>query len=333
MPTNLPPQYFEAEKRYRQAHTPAEKLEALETMLAIMPKHKGTDHLKAHLRARMAAVTQEAQRQAHGGGRAGVYDVPREGAGQVTLVGLPNAGKSQLLAALTDAAPKVADYPFTTQAPQPAMMPVDNAQVQLVDLPALAGAATTPWLRAIIRQADLALLVIALAPDPLADWALLQTELAALHLRLVPPGATTDDEPDAVGTRAKRALIVATHADAPAVAEAHELLALVVGDALPLLAVSGVTGAGLDDLRHRVFAALDVIRVYPKPPGKPVDRERPFVLPRGSTIEDLAGAVHRDIQRTLRYAILWGVSGKFSGQRVGRQHVLEDEDIVALEAG
>lgn len=332
MPTNLPPQYFEAEKVYRQARTPAEKIEALEAMLAIMPKHKGTDHLKAQLRARIASLTQEAQRQAHGG-RAGVYDVPREGAGQVALVGLPNAGKSQLLAALTGATPKVADYPFTTQAPQPAMMPVDNVQVQLVDLPALAGDASPPWLRALIRQADLVLLVIALAPDPLADWAQAQTELALLHLRLVPPGTPIDDEPAALGTRTKRALVVATHADAPAAAEALELLALDVAGTLPLLAVSSVTGAGLDDLRHRVFAALEVIRVYPKPPGKPVDRERPFVLPRGSTIEDLAGAVHRDIQRTLRYAILWGVSGKFSGQRVGRQHVLEDEDIVALEAG
>jgi ribosome-interacting GTPase 1 len=333
MPTNLPPQYFEAEKVYRQARTPAEKIEALEAMLAIMPKHKGTDHLKAQLRARIASLTQEAQRQSHGGGRAGAYDVPREGAGQVALVGLPNAGKSQLLAALTDAAPKVADYPFTTQLPQPAMMPVDNVQVQLVDLPALAGVDSPPWLRALIRQADLVLLVIALAPDPLADWALLQEELAALHLRLVPPGTPIDDEPAALGLRARPALLIATHADTPAAAEALELLAMDTGEVLPLLAVSGVTGAGLDGLRHRVFTALDVIRVYPKPPGKPVDRERPFELPRGSTVDDLAHAVHRDIQRTLRYAILWGASGKFSGQRVGRQHVLEDEDIVALEAG
>jgi ribosome-interacting GTPase 1 len=331
MPANLPPQYFEAEKLYRQAKTPAEKIEALETMLAIMPKHKGTDHLRAHLRARMAALAQEAQRQPGGGARAELYAVPKEGAGQVALAGPPNVGKSQLLAALTGATPKVADYPFTTQLPQPAMMPVDNVQVQLVDLPPLVAGATPPWQRALLRQADLLLLVVSLAEDPLSEWALLTEELARLRLRAVPPGAAVAAEE--VGSAVPRkALLVATHADLPVAAENLELLQLEVGDQLPLLAVSGVTGAGLDELKRRIFAALDVIRIYPKPPGKPVDRARPFVLPRGSTVDDLAGAIHHDLRRKLRYGLLWGASGKFGGQRVGRQHVLEDEDVVELFA-
>src|SRR5206468_12136940 len=124
---------------------PAEKVEALETMLAIMPKHKGTDHLRAELRARIAGLNQQAQRQAGGAARTQLYAVRREGAGQVALVGLPNVGKSQLLAALTHATPKVADYPFTTQLPQPGMMPVDNALVQVVDLPPVVAGETPPW--------------------------------------------------------------------------------------------------------------------------------------------------------------------------------------------
>jgi hypothetical protein len=64
MPANLPPQYFEAEKVYRQAKTPEEKVEALETMLAIMPKHKGTDKLRADLRRRIAKFSEEAARRA-----------------------------------------------------------------------------------------------------------------------------------------------------------------------------------------------------------------------------------------------------------------------------
>ena len=57
MPANLPPQYFEAEKNFRSAKSPAEKIAALEEMLAIMPKHKGTDHLRAELRGKIAKQT------------------------------------------------------------------------------------------------------------------------------------------------------------------------------------------------------------------------------------------------------------------------------------
>jgi ribosome-interacting GTPase 1 len=327
MPTNLPPQYFEAEKLYRQAKTPAEKIEALETMLAIMPKHKGTDHLRGQLRARIASLTQAAQHQAGGAARAQLYAVPREGAGQVALVGLANAGKSQLLAALTDATPKVADYPFTTQLPQPAMMLVDNVQIQLVDLPPLVAGATPGWQRALVRQADLALLVVDLSQDPLTEWETIQTELAEMHLRPVPPETIIEDEPTAMP---KKALIVANKADAPDAADTLELLMLEVDGCLPILPVSAVTGAGLEELRRRVLTILDVIRVYTKPPGKPVDRAKPFVLKRGSTIDDLADAIHHEVHDKLKYATLWGASSKFGGQRVGRQHVLEDEDVVEL---
>src|SRR6266508_6405048 len=107
MPANLPPAYFEAEAVYRQAATPAEKVEALQAMLAVMPKHKGTDHLRADLRARIARLSHEAERRG-GPARSQPYSVRKEGAGQVALVGPPNVGKSQLLGALTAATPKVA---------------------------------------------------------------------------------------------------------------------------------------------------------------------------------------------------------------------------------
>ena len=336
MPANLPPQYHDAERAYRQAKSPADKVEALETMLAVMPKHKGTDHLRAELRARIARLTQEAERQAGGAARAQLYSVPKEGAGQVTLVGLPNVGKSTLLAALTGATPKIADYPFTTQLPQPAMMAIDNVQVQLVDLPPVVAEATPPWHRALIRQADLLLLVVDLSRDPLSEWETLRDELARMRITPVAPGVAPNGRPagatpadDAVP---KPALLVATRSDAPAAAEILELLGLEVGDRLPILAVSGASGAGLEELKRRAFAALDVVRVYAKPPGKPVDRAKPFVLKRGSTVDDLADAIHHELRQKLKYAVLWGASGKFGGQRVGRQHQLQDEDSVELYA-
>jgi ribosome-interacting GTPase 1 len=329
VPTNLPPQYFEAEKAYRQARSPAEKIEALETMLAVMPKHKGTDHLKADLRARIAKLTQEAQRQAGGATRVNLYDVRKEGAGQAVLVGLPNVGKSALLAALTEATPKVADYPFTTQLPQPAMMPVENVHLQVVDLPPVVPDATPSWHRALIRQADLLLLVVDLSGDPLDEWTTLLTELERLRIEPIAPGR---DAPESVERVYKLALLVATKADQPDADDGLELLVLELDGRLPLLAVSATDGRGLEELRRRALAALDVVRVYTKPPGKPADRTRPFVLKRGSTIEDLADLIHHELREKLKYALLWGASGKFGGQRIGRHHQLEDEDVVELFA-
>ena len=134
MPANLPPQYFEAEKRYRSAKDPEDKIEALQTMLAIMPKHKGTDKLHAELRRKIAKFSQEAERQYATARRTGFY-IKKEGAGQVMLTGLANVGKSQLLAAVTEAIPEIAEYPFTTQIPIPGMMRFEDIQIQLVDTP------------------------------------------------------------------------------------------------------------------------------------------------------------------------------------------------------
>jgi small GTP-binding protein len=329
VPANLPPQYFEAEKVYRLAKSPAEKVEALESMLAIMPKHKGTDHLRAELRARIARFSQEAQRQAGGATRVQLYDVPKEGAGQVALVGTPNVGKSALMAALTGASPRVAEYPFTTQLPQPAMMPVENIQIQLVDLPPIVADATPPWQRALVRQADVVLLVVDVSQDPLSDWETLWAELPTMRVTPLAPGTEVDE---AEGVVHRPTLVIANKCDTAVADEGLELLALEVEDRLPILPVSTTTGVGLEDLKRRLFAALEVIRVYAKPPGKPADRTKPFVLKRGSTVENLADAIHHELRERLKYGLLWGASGKFGGQRVGRQHVLEDEDVVELSA-
>ena len=331
MPANLPPQYHAAEEAYRRARTSAEKVEALETMMAVIPKHKGTEHLRGELKARMARLAQESDRQAAGKGGASVYDIRKEGAGQVAVVGLTNSGKSALVAALTGAPARVGDYPFTTQLPFPAMMPVENVQVQLVDLPAFIAGATPPWLRAAARRADIALVVLDLAGDTLSDWATLRDELAQARILPHPPDAPvtpTEDDPRVP----VRTLIVANKCDAPDAADALELLKLELDGALPALPVSATTGEGIEELRARLWRALDAIRVYTKPPGKPVDRTRPFVLARGATVGDLADQIHHELREKLKYGQLWGASSKFDGQRVGHGHVLEDEDVVELYA-
>jgi ribosome-interacting GTPase 1 len=125
MPANLPPEYKAAEKKFKAASTVAEKIAALEDLISTVPKHKGTDHLRADLRRRLSQLNKEAleQRKKKGGGRDSLYNIPKEGAAQMALVGFANSGKSSLLASLTKATPVIADYPLTTLLPLPGMMP------------------------------------------------------------------------------------------------------------------------------------------------------------------------------------------------------------------
>ena len=100
-----------------------------------MPKHKGTDGLRADLRRKLSSLREAATQQKKAGKHADIFHVPRTGAGQVVLLGLPNTGKSSLLATLTNAKVVVADFPFATHAPVPGMVKYEDVQIQLVDMP------------------------------------------------------------------------------------------------------------------------------------------------------------------------------------------------------
>ena len=119
MPTNLPPDYFAVERRFRSAESTEEKIALLEEMLGTIPKHKGTDHLRADLRRKLSRLKQATQSKKGGDRHASSYHVTPEGAGQAVLVGPTNVGKSALLRALTRAEPEVSDAPYTTWEPMP----------------------------------------------------------------------------------------------------------------------------------------------------------------------------------------------------------------------
>lgn len=322
MPANLTPQYLEADRRFKTATTPQDKLAALEEMLTVIPKHKGTEKMQADLKRRIAKLrAQMQQRKGAARGRPS-YVVDREGAGQIVLVGAPNVGKSALLRGLTNAQPEIADYPFTTRVPLPGMMPYENVQVQLVDLPPVTEV-TEGWLFAIIRGADAAALVVDLATDDvLSQIEQVQALLGQAKVSLVPE----PQEPNQ-----KRAIVIANKLDAPGAASRLALVRDFIRAALPVVPASALHGTGLGELQRMLFELLGVIRVYSKPPGRKADRSTPFVLKRGATVRDAAEAVHRDFAAKLKYARLWG-TGEFQGQMVGRDHVLKDGDIIEIHA-
>ena len=156
MSANLSPEYHNAEEEYKSAQTHEEKLAALERMLSTIPKHKGTEKIQADIKRRLSRMRKEAQKK--GPRQTPFWVTKKEGAGQVVLIGPPNAGKSQLVAALTHARPEVAAYPFTTRAPVPGMMLVKDVPIQLVDLPPISEEFTEKWVPQVIRTADLGIL-------------------------------------------------------------------------------------------------------------------------------------------------------------------------------
>lgn len=327
MPANLTPQYLEADRRFRQAKTPVEKIAALEDMLALIPKHKGTEKMQADLKRRLSKAREEAQKKGKAGARSYGYHVPREGAGQVVLVGPPNSGKSTLLAMLTNAEPEMAAYPFTTRKPLPGMMEFENIQIQLVDLPPISPDWTEGWVFALIRNADLALLLVDLAYDEcLEQVEQVKTQLGAHKIRLV---GHPDAGELAEGEAAKRALLVGNKEDAEGARDRAAMLRELYAADFPVLSISAATGSNLEGFRRALYEGLDILRVYTKAPGKKPDVNAPFVLKNGSTVVDVAESVHKDFAAALKFAKIWGVD-KYDGQRVTRDYVVQDGDVIEL---
>jgi len=326
MPANLPPDYFEAEKRYRAAKTPRDKIACLEQMLTIMPKHKGTDKLRADLRRRISKLKDASQSKKSVGKRDSAFHIDKEGAGQVLVLGPSNVGKSALVAALTNASPQVADFPNTTWQPTPGMMPVGNIQIQLIDTPPLDREYVEPELMDLIRRADLILVVVDLQTDPMQQ---LEDTIALLDEFRIVPLRLKERYAGQPGLTFIPFLVLANKNDDSSSDENFEILRELLEDDWPMLSVSATTGRNLEALKQTVTTRLEIIRVYSKAPGKDPDTSAPFVLKKGSTVADFAGKVHQDFVKKLKVARVWGQS-VFDGQMVQRDHVLQDGDVVEL---
>lgn len=328
MPANLTPEYYEAERDYKAAVTSAEKLQALQRMLSVIPKHKGTDKMQGDLKKRLSKLKLEVQSKKRSR-RTDVFSVPKEGSGQASLAGAPNCGKSSLLAALTGAHPKIGNYAFTTSRPLPGMMPYKDIWVQIVDLPPLSPDFSAPWVMAVIRQSDLALFVIDFSTNPLVQY---DDTLAFLkqNRTLFSENVQRDEKYTEGGVQVP-AMLVGAKMDSPGAEENAEIFMELVNPKLPVLYVSAETRLGLDDLAHAIFKKLSILRVYTKIPGKPPDMGQPFVLPLGASVSDLAKSIHRDFTQTLRFARIWG-EGRQNGQRVSRDDLLRDGDVVEIHA-
>ncbi len=338
MPTNVTPEYKKSEEAYRKAREPKERLDCLREMLRTIPKHKGTDHLQADIKTRIKQLTEELAGPKKGGRRSGPSHVVRpNGAAQLCVVGPPNAGKSSLHARLTGSRSEIGPYPYTTHLPVPGMLPYEDIHFQLVDLPPVSGDFMEPWLINALQPADGVLLVIDVSdPDCLEQVPTILERLAEKKAYLTPewPGleSAEPEEPNQAEDPFRLDLptvLIANKSDLDPDPEEVKTLEELLGLRFPALTMSAKTGDGLDELGSFLFRALDIVRVYTKTPGKPADTDKPFTVRRGDTVLDVAGLVHKDIARDLKFARMWGAE-VFDGQHVGPDHLVSDGDLVEL---
>jgi len=328
MPANLTPQYLKAEEEYRRASTPEEELKWLQVMLQEIPKHKGTDKLQAELKRKISEVKKQIQTERSTGRRTRGFRIPRQGAGTVVILGGPNAGKSALLRALTRATPEVAPYPFTTKMPLPGMMPWEDVFVQLIDTPPITADFIDPCMHGLIRSADLALLMVDLGTDE--GIVQCQEVIEKLNKTKSRLSATSYLDEEDVGLSYTRAFLVPNKIDLEEASARLELLHELLPLDFPEYVISAEKGIGLEPLREAIYKALDVVRVYAKPPSvKEPDLERPFTFRRGSTVADMAAEIHKDLAKNLKFARVWG-SAVHPGTVVKGDYVLQDRDIVEL---
>jgi uncharacterized protein len=326
MPANLTPQYQKAEEEYRRAQTAEERVECLERMLQLIPKHKGTEKLQSDLKTKLKETREEAHVEKSAPKTTRSYKIPRQGAGTVILIGAPNAGKSRILKDLTHAHPEVAPYPFTTREPLPGMMPWEDVSVQLIDTPPVTDSHIEPYITGYVRSADLVLLCFDGSNDDAPqETAAVVRQIADRKTRLAESTAFDEDDLSVVNVKS---LLVVTRGRDPDAGLRVELLRE-TGVVLNAIAVDLDQPADVESLRNAVYESLGVIRVYTKRPGKPADKESPFTLPVGAAVEDLAAKVHRDLAASLKHARIWRPSAA-DGQTVGREHVLAEGDIVEL---
>ncbi len=324
MPANLTPDYLKAEKWYRSATTTEEKILALEQMLRVIPKHKGTDHMRADLRKKLSQL-KEAPAKKGGAKHVDIFHVPKSGAGQIALIGTPNSGKSAIVEATTNAKVNVADFPFATGAPIPGMATFEDIHIQIIDMPPVTAEFSAPGQVGTYRNCDLIGIVIDMSADTAEQLKICLDFLESRKLLIDKDTPQHDEHGNVLG---KNAIVICTKSDI-AKPDALQTIKQTCKYPFEFVEISTEDPATLDKLSGVFFKELKIIRIYAKPPGKPADMTDPFTLPAGSTVIDLARAIHRELAEKLKHARIWG-TGVYDGQNTQRNHILNDKDIIEL---
>jgi small GTP-binding protein len=194
LPTNVTPEFDKQRIIYEETEDLAQRIVELEKLLSLAPNHKGAERMVGDYRKKLAQLKaqlekrreQEKARRAGASTEEGV--IRKEGAGQICLIGLTNSGKSTLINSVTNAKLDVGSYPFTTALPTPAMLTLEDINIQLVELPGVfEGSHETGIGRqalSVARNTDCIALVIDLSQDIELQMTTIIGELDSARIRL-----------------------------------------------------------------------------------------------------------------------------------------------------
>lgn len=355
MPVNPGIEFIQAEERYHKARTPNEKLLALSEMLRTVPKHKGTENIRKEFSRKMAKLRDEIEKEKTTGAKKGggkTFNVKKEGAAQIAVIGAPNTGKSTFLLKLTGVQTEIAPYPFTTKEPVVGLMNYRGALVQLVEMPAIMegsseGKASGTQVLSAIRNADA--LVILFTTDEDKKTVIKELDKSDIKVNKEKPKIMIKTGEykglNLSGTkflREKPEKIIATlkafgiHKASVLFQEpcTSEMLAEALNQRIvykKALFLSPFEKQDSQSIKKKLFELTGKIIVFTKKPGEKADTSSPLVLDKGSTVEDFAKKLHKHFEKNLKFVRVWG-SAKFEGQRVSKDYVLQNEDIIELTA-
>ncbi len=351
MPTNADYEFEAAKRKYEEAATPEDKLAALLEMQSTAPKHKGAENLRADISKKIAKLRKEIDKQKKKKSGGKPLGIRKEGIGQAVILGMPNTGKSTLLRNLTGVDVKIDDYPFTTSKPETGMADYKGAKIQIVELPAIIegsskGKANGLQYLTIARNADV--LIICYRNSREKEIVERELENSNIFINEEKPKITIKEtgfkgiaisgkhflqipEKEAIdflkssGIRNSE-IILNEKTDLKKLARALNKSATYK----KAFFINVFLGYNKGKLIEDIFNALDVVLIYTKKPGEEPDFSKPLALPKGTTVEEAAKRVHKEIASKLRYARIWGKS-KFKGQRVQMDYILQNFDIVQFQ--
>lgn len=388
MPTNLTTEAQAAWERYLEATNTAERIRCLEEYISEVPKHKGAEKLLRDAKTRLSKLkAQQLTEKARRKGTGEKWLIPKEEEAQISLVGIPNSGKTSFLNQLTGSSYDVGDFPFTTVKPTPGVINCKGARIQVVDLPPLVsgsseGVSQGTKVLSAIRNSDGVIFIVDLSQDPVEQLKTVLAELsrAKIRVNLGEPNVivektasggiqvswgenfehgtegakevltnrgfanaivrfrekvTLDELLDTMDTSVCHlpGIIVVTKGDLPRSRQNYELLMedSEIRSNFKVYPVSSKTKDGLEGLDARIFAMLELKRIYTRDSGGFVS-PLPICLPINGTVRDAIEILSKKFLAHFRFCRVWGSSVKFDGQNVGLDHVLTDQDRIQVFA-